>query len=518
MLERIPEAIDVCRTILALDRKHSDTWYRLGCFLKDAGDLSGCIDAFREAAELRPGFVLGLLNLGVSLKENGDFAGAEIAYRRALEIDPGSASANYNLGNLLQEMGDYAQAEIALNNAVQLDPDNIDAQYNLGMVVDSQNRGEEAVEIFKAILERAPHHSNLRNNLGLTLRDLGDLDAALACFESAIAIDPTHGGARFNRATLRLLRGQLHDGWDEYDYRWETADLTPPPYDAPWWSGESLSGKHIKVFGEQGPGDVVMFAQCLVDLAACAGTVSIWVEPRLVELFKRSFGVCTTAPTMSVDGSQIPVDADYVVPFGSLPRYFRRSAEEFPANSTPYLKPDSQLIERWRRRYAEIGGGLVVGVSWRGGATAKEKKRRGMELGDWAPLLSRSGATFVNLQYGERASELASLRSVHGIVLHDWEDAVDDLDDFAAQIAALDLVISVANTTVHFAGALNKDVWTLAPALPSWRWQLEGTESLWYPSMRILRQGLEEPWSAILGRVAADLDGWLASVGGSSRN
>ena len=234
MLERISEAVDVCRKILALDRKHSDTWYRLGCFLKDAGDLSGCIDAFREAAELRPGFVLGLLNLGVSLKENGDFAGAEIAYRRALEIDPRSVSANYNLGNLLQEIGDYEQAEIALNNALQLDPDNIDAQYNLGMVVDSQNRGEEAAEIFKGILEWAPHHSNLRNNLGLTLRDLGDLDGALACFESAIAIDPTHGGARFNRATLRLLRGQLHDGWDEYDYRWETADMTPPPYDAPW--------------------------------------------------------------------------------------------------------------------------------------------------------------------------------------------------------------------------------------------------------------------------------------------
>ena len=67
-LERIPEAIDVCRKILVLDKKNGDTWYRLGCFLKDAGDLSGCVGAYHEAVKLRPRFVPGLLNLGVSLK------------------------------------------------------------------------------------------------------------------------------------------------------------------------------------------------------------------------------------------------------------------------------------------------------------------------------------------------------------------------------------------------------------------------------------------------------------------
>ena len=82
--------------------KNGDTWYRLGCFLKDAGDLSGCVGAFREAVKLRPRFVPGLLNLRVSLKENGEFTAAEAAYRQALEIEPGSVSANYNLGNLLQ--------------------------------------------------------------------------------------------------------------------------------------------------------------------------------------------------------------------------------------------------------------------------------------------------------------------------------------------------------------------------------------------------------------------------------
>ena len=67
-------------------------------------------------------------------------------------------------------------------------------------------------------------------------------------------------------------------------------------------------------------------------------------------------------------------------------------------------------------------------------------------------------------QFGERASELAYLRSLHAIILHDWKDAVVDLDDFAAQIEVLDLAISITNSAVHFAGALIKGVWTLAPA------------------------------------------------------
>ena len=77
--------------------------------------------------------------------------------------------------------------------------------------------GRKAAAIYKTILERAPRHANTRYSLGLTLQEQGDLDAAVAYFDRAIAIDPTHGNARYNRALVRLLRGQLGEGWDEYD-------------------------------------------------------------------------------------------------------------------------------------------------------------------------------------------------------------------------------------------------------------------------------------------------------------
>ena len=507
---RISEAIVACRKVLSLNPQDGDAWYRLGCFLRDSNELDGCIEAFHEAIRLRPNFVPAHLNLGIALGESGDLDAAEIVYQRALELEPEAANAHYNLGILLHKKDEYPAAENAFKKALRLEPENFEARYNLGIAVFDQGRAGEAVEIYEATLEQAPVHANLRNNLGLAFQDLGDLKRAIGSFDQAIAIDPTHGEALFNRAIIRLMQGQLGEGWDEYDHRWETANQSPPNYQVPWWHGEDLAGKHITVFGEQGPGDVVMFAHCLPDLVACAGKVSLRVEPRLVELFKRSFRDCTVAAANATDGSLNPVDANFVIPFGSLPQFFRRSDQAFRVVNRPYLKVDPNAPARWRKRYADLGAGPTIGISWRGGATAKEKKRRVMELSDWAPILSHRGANFVNLQYGDRAAEIAELGAEHGAALHDWEGAVVDLDDFAAQIEALDLVISVANSTVHFAGALHKPVWTLAPAQPSWRWQLDRGDSPWYPTMRILRQGWDESWSAVLERVGADIDDWLA--------
>src|SRR6185312_5650483 len=69
-------------------------------------------------------------------------------------------------------------------------------------------------------------------------------------------------------------------------------------------------------------------------------------------------------------------------------------------------------------------------------------------------------------------------------------DAMGDLDDFFAQVAALDLVVSTSNTTVHVAGALNVNCWLLLPhgVGTLWYWFADREDSPWYPSLRLFRQ------------------------------
>ena len=82
------------------------------------------------------------------------------------------------------------------------------------------------------------------------------------------------------------------------------------------------------------------------------------------------------------------------------------------------------------------------------------------------------------------------------------------LPDFAATaavIAQLDAVVCVDTSVAHLAGAMGKDVHILIPyGAVDWRWRHGCINSPWYPSARLWRQG-DEPWSAVLERVAEHL-------------
>lgn len=93
------------------------------------------------------------------------------------------------------------------------------------------------------------------------------------------------------------------------------------------------------------------------------------------------------------------------------------------------------------------------------------------------------------------------------MTVHDWEDAdpLKDLDNFAAQISALDLIISVDNSTVHLAGALGIPVWVLLPFAPDWRWMLNRDDSPWYPTMKLFRQPSPGDWEVVIANVSNEL-------------
>ena len=121
-----------------------------------------------------------------------------------------------------------------------------------------------------------------------------------------------------------------------------------------------------------------------------------------------------------------------------------------------------------------------------------------------APLIETDGTRFISLQVG--AAGLQQLSAV------DWSERVLDagsgLTDFtqtAALINRLDLVITVDTAVAHLAGALGSDVWTLLSHTPDWRWQLQRSDSPWYPTMRLFRQRDWGDWPGVIREVTAEL-------------
>ena len=276
-----------------------------------------------------------------------------------------------------------------------------------------------------------------------------------------------------------------------------------------------MAGTTLLVHGEQGVGDEVLFASCYGELVARAGHCVLVCDPRLAPLFRRSF------PAASVVGYERRKDhqpaslerqVDWQVPAGSVPRFFRRRKADFPPRQQ-FLVADPSQVRSWRERFGGLGTGLRVGISWRAGGQPAEHRRRTTNLADWQPLLSVAGIQWINLQYGESGAEREWARAAYGVTIHDWPegDPLVDLDGFAARLAALDLVISVGNATVHLAGALGVSAWAILPQTPNWRWGLQGEQSIWYASVRLVRQGAAGDWAPVFEQLARELGERVAS-------
>src|SRR5262249_34676028 len=158
------------------------------------------------------------------------------------------------------------------------------------------------------------------------------------------------------------------------------------------------------------------------------------------------------------------------------------------------------------------GPGLKVGISWRGGKDMVNRRQRTSRLEDWAALLRLPDMVAIDLQYGDHEGELRELHAQGDVALHRFADLdpVADFDGFVAQVAALDLVVSACNTTIHVAGGLGVPTLLMAPSAPSWRWLLGRSDCLWYPSVSLLRQARGEPWASALARAATEVARWMA--------
>ncbi len=179
------------------------------------------------------------------------------------------------------------------------------------------------------------------------------------------------------------------------------------------------------------------------------------------------------------------------------------------------MKADPDRTAALRARYQAIApGNLVVGLSWRS-KNDRIGKSKSADISAWSEIFRVPGVTFVNLQYGDCADDLAAVQQVFGVrVIQDHEiDPLKNMDDFFAQVGAMDLVITTSNTTVHVAGSLNVPAWLLlSTGLASlWYWFLSGEDSPWYPSVRILRRlagtarGDAPWWHDVIARAGYDL-------------
>ena len=540
---RRDEAREALRTALGHGTSHSNAFLRTLARLEaQGGDPERAIALLTEALASAPGSADTLGDLGNAYLVLGADREAETAYLQALAADPGHVHAMNNLGLLRARRGEREAALECFRGALRRDPAFVPALDNLVAWLPDSDVPSADIALLRGITERFPDHAaafaalgrlHLRGRfdvepalaaleravalgqhdvdthtaLGVALQETGRLDEGLAAYEEALAADPENVGARFHRAVALLTLGRFAEGWPDYELRLRSEDRPSRAFPFPRWGGESLAGKTILVYAEQGIGDEILFASCLPEIMARAAHCVIDCAPGLAPIFARSFPAATVHGGHQAD----PVDwaaalgIDVQSPVGSLPLHLRPDAAAFPAHRG-YLRADPEAVARWRARLAALGPGRAIGLSWRGGTARTRAERRSLSLAELLPVLRAPGIHFVSLQYGpEAAGEVDQFAAESGVRVHHWPEAIAPYGETAALVTALDGVVSVCTAIVHLGGALGRPVWVLTPRVPEWRYGARGTSMPWYPSVRLLRQAASGGWAPVIEAVRAEL-------------
>jgi tetratricopeptide (TPR) repeat protein len=403
---------------------------------------------------------------------------AVACYSRLLALDPENFMAHNNAGLLLGKLGRRSEADAAFARALELKPGNPDIRFNQIMTRQNDVELGEAVACCLRSLENRPDDPDVLTNLAVVLQFSGRHEDALAAYDRAITADGNHLGAHFNLSLLLLLLGDYARGFHEYEQRWRMLEVQKPSFSQPEWAGDDIEGKVILLHSEQGFGDSIQCLRYVSVVAARGARVALRLERPLVRLAASLPGNIVITPT----NARLPA-FDVWCPLLSLPRILGTRVDSIPA-TVPYLGVRSVIAERWRRRLAGLPG-LKVGLAWGGSPQHVNDARRSVDIGKLEPLLVVPSTSFVSLQVGPRAADLAALPP--GAVT-DLSAELTDFAETAGVILNLDLVIAVDTVVAHLAGALNRPAWIMLPFAPDWRWMLDREDNPWYPSLRLYRQ------------------------------
>jgi tetratricopeptide (TPR) repeat protein len=399
--------------------------------------------------------------IGHCLIDSGKFGLAHTMYMQFLRLKPNTAAAWNNLGRCYQECGLLDEAERCFKRALKLEPEDSAAMANLGLIHLHRCEPELSIRYTQDALKITPHFKN----------------------------------ARFTLAMAKLMNWRWGDAWEDFEATvGYDRDRKERVYgDEPRWDG--TKGRCVVAYGEQGLGDEISFGSCIPDLVRDCSEAVIECDSRLKGLFQRSF------PNAKVYGTRFSDVIDWAdahkvdgrVAFGSLPKYYRTSAEAFPG--TPYLVADPERRTQWRALLDSLGPKPKIGIAWQGGSNKTGKSRRSVSLESLLPLL-RQDATFISLQYKDPTEEIEAFSERHGIKIHHWKRAAEavDYDETAALVSELDMVVSVTTAVIHLSGALGVPCLVLTPKHPRWFYGLQGDTLPWYKSVQLIRQKKANDW------------------------
>jgi tetratricopeptide (TPR) repeat protein len=435
-------------------------------------------------------------------------------YKRVIQLDPENFESWLDLSALFAANSQNTESLYFATQALSLNPTDPRGHLNLGCALSVMGRIDDAHYCFETVLKLSPDNVSALTNIAVAQEKRGELDAALASLNHALSLSPqgSEQEARifYSKSYPLLAKGRLKEGWEMYAYGFKpNSKLSRAPkrnFNIPQWRGETIHGKKLLIWREQGLGDELMFSHIIPEVFSLCDDIIIECEERLITLFQRSFPHCHVRKQQFdvLSGLSTTNDFDFHIPMGSLTGLFRNDISSFQRGK-PYLIPNPERIQDFSTRLASYKGKKFVGICWRSGVVNADRSLHYAPLSSWKPVFDVKNTVFINLQYGDCVSELQQARETLGVDIIGWSDLDlrNDLEGLAALMSNLDCVISVGTAVAQMAGALGTHLMLMTPR----GWTLFGQNYYpWFGSTDLFVAEINQSVESLIPQVVKRLE------------
>lgn len=257
-----------------------------------------------------------------------------------------------------------------------------------------------------------------------------------------------------------LQQGRYEEGWPYFEHRSgvETVPLRAVSY--PRWQGESVNGRAVLLWGEQGIGDEIQMAR-FVPILKRRGATRVTVACLAPNV--RLFQLLGADLVMERRGKLSIPQHDFWVPMLSLPHCLGVTISNL--EGTPYLPGARGPRQGW-------------GVISRGNPRHEHDAER--SIFDSVLAESIPGAVEIS--------------------------PIGDMIDALAQISQLRGLVTVDTSWAHLAGAAGIPCHVLlSTKVPEWRWQAGAASTPWYKSLRLHWQTVPGSWREPIASAASEV-------------
>lgn len=403
-----------------------------------------------------------------------DLAIARLGNAKAMR--PLDARVWYAEGICWYHLGDFDRQIACQRQAVKLWP--MLAKAHLRLAAGHLLKGEfpEALALYERAVNLDPDDAELWAGYGTMLQVWGEDEAAVRAFRRAVSLNTNFPEGEAGLGFALLKNGEWLEGWKRFEARWRLRpygaawDYKPPPV----WSGsaDEIVGKRVLLRCEQGHGDTIQFCRYIPMVRERAAEVWLVGRPSMQRLMS-GFGV-----PYICEGEAWP-EHDLMIGLMSLAGVFGTTLENCPSPAVLHVEPRKQAAR--------------VGVCWHGGARTEEPLAHADDV--------RRSIVWDVFEPITRVTPCVSLQE-EDLGVSDWQDT-------ANIVAGLDLVITVDTAVAHLAATLGVETWMLARRGGCWRWLEHGSDTVWYPAMKIYRQPVLNEWVPVVEQVVRDLGEWV---------